>query len=76
MAEGTDYEGCWAAVILGPSHLPPEDAAITTPPDDVTRLGLTYMHTWDHEPSQAEKDALTPAEYLDDDELIDGEADG
>jgi hypothetical protein len=63
MAEGTEFEGCWATVILGPSFVSPENVLTTEPIDDVVRLGLTYLHTWDHEPSDDEKEALTPEEY-------------
>lgn len=65
MAEGTDFAGCWATIVLGPSIVIPEAAGGTTPPPDVSRLGLHYLTTWDHEPSDEEKAALTPEEYLD-----------
>lgn len=69
MDEGTEFEGCWATVVLGPSFVTPQEAVSTTPPDDVVRLGLEYLTTWDHEPTQAEKDSLELEEYWDEYEV-------
>lgn len=60
-----EFEGDWATVILGPSIISPEEVESTEPVTEVTALGLNYLTTWDHEPSEAEKEKLIPEEYRD-----------
>lgn len=47
----------WQRSVVGPSPVTPGNA-----PADAFRLGMTYLASWDHEPSEAEKDAIDPPE--------------
>jgi hypothetical protein len=57
--------GCWATVVLGPSFRHPEEVPLWERPENVTKLDLKYLRSWDHHPSDEEKEALTPEEYRD-----------
>lgn len=55
-----DIGNVWQLTVISPSPVPPEAA--------VTMAGGTwgeYLTSWDHEPSAAEKDAVTPEAYRD-----------
>lgn len=54
-----DLGGCWQLVVAGPASQGP-DVAKTL---DIS--GCPYITSWDHQPSDAEKDAITPEEYRD-----------
>lgn len=47
----------WQRSVVGPSPVTPGNARA-----DAFRLGMTYLASWDHEPSEAEKDAIDPPE--------------
>lgn len=67
-------EGCWAAAIAGPSGLGPDDndaeGSPIRDPFDFGMFGtgpLPYLASWDHEPTDDEKIAVTPPAAHDDD---------
>lgn len=49
----------WASLIAGPSKKGPEEAK------DFTIEDLGYLGSYDHEPSEEEKEAWTPENYRD-----------
>lgn len=59
-----DLGGCWQLVIISPSGTPPEEVKRFASGREVS--WGDYLTSWDHEPSEAEKDAVTPAVYRDD----------
>lgn len=52
-----DYGGAWAASLIGPTPKQTAPASLGPPWD------LAHLVTWDHEPSVAEKDAVTPWDH-------------
>lgn len=74
---GDDADG-WCMVILGDSPVPPDSPVVAAPyewprPDAATPT-LPYLTSWDHPPSDTEKDAVTPPGYTtadEDDDMAD-----
>lgn len=65
------WKDCWALTVLGESTIPPggKSADGTVLDENVVLKGcLRYLTSWDHEPTEAEKDAITPPEFLLDNE--------
>jgi hypothetical protein len=54
-----DLGGCWQLVVVGPAEKGPEVA------QGMEFSGCPYLASWDHHPSDAEKDEITPEEYRD-----------
>jgi hypothetical protein len=55
----------WQLVVISPSTIPPEQTAADHPHVDAWG---DYLTSWDHEPSDAEKEAVTPEEFRDGDD--------
>jgi hypothetical protein len=63
--------GLWVLTIFGENTKPPE----TMPPDGPFPY-LSYLASFDHDPTDPEREALTPPDYQDEDPaLIDGSPD-
>lgn len=59
-----DIGGAYQLTVVSPSTVPPGEL-------DTGRFAAAwgdYLTSWDHEPSDAEKDAAMPAEYRDEEE--------
>ena len=55
-----DLDGCWQLVVVYPSPVPPAQASQWG-----SAAWGPWLASWDHAPSDAEKDAITPEEYRD-----------
>lgn len=55
-----DWGGVWQLTVISPSTVPPEIAA-----DLGADAWGPYLTSWDHEPTDAEKNEVTPEEYRD-----------
>jgi hypothetical protein len=59
----------WVFVVVADSPVPPADPAVRTDYDWPHAGGappappLPYLASWDHAPTDAERDAVTPPEY-------------
>jgi hypothetical protein len=51
--------GGWHFIVAGPGTATPDDAR------DIVIDGADYLASFDHEPTDDEREALTPAEYRD-----------
>lgn len=60
-------EGCWALLIGGESPAPPDE--IDQHPEGLE--WATYLGSFDHDPTDEEREAMTPEQYRDG-----GESDG
>lgn len=58
----------WGQVTMGESTMPPSKVVEVLPELDVMDASLPYLKSFDHEPTRAEVDALTPEQYRDDGE--------
>lgn len=54
-----DLGGCWQLVVVGPATAGPDVAA------EIEMSDCPYLTSWDHYPSDAEKDEVTPEDYRD-----------
>ena len=53
-----DFGGCWQLAVYGPGTASPKTASELDGPS-----GTRYLASWDHAPSDAEKDEITPEDY-------------
>ena len=65
---GVDEGGIWMMVIASESPMHPEEMAPKYPFFDTTGfdgkpIRLDYIRSWDHEPTEDEKEFVTPEEY-------------
>lgn len=56
-----EWGGVWQLTVVSPSTTPPAEVAER----DTHDAWGPYLTSWDHEPSDAEKDAVTPEAYRD-----------
>lgn len=54
-----DLGGCFQLAVIGPATASPDDAL------DLDIGGQPYLTSWDHKPSELEKEEVTPPEYRD-----------
>lgn len=69
-----DYEGVEVRVVLGPTPIGPDDTTLTGQPLQggmYGRTGLPYLASWDHEPTDEERDAIMPDDPDDADDADD-----
>lgn len=66
MGEDDYLPGCWSMVLIGPSGTPPEEVARFAAGRAVS--WGEYLGSWDHAPSDAEQDEVTPVEFRDEQE--------
>lgn len=58
-----DLGGCYQLVVYGGSDMGPDEVQEIAP-TLADQLG-GYLASWDHQPSELEKETVTPAEYRD-----------
>jgi len=65
----TDWGGeVWQLTVVSPSTVAPAAAAVLAADG---RGGGDYLTSWDHEPTDAEKNAVTPPDYRDEEPIPD-----
>lgn len=64
-APGAEPAEVWQLVVISPSTVPPHEVLSALAPRAIESWG-DYLTSWDREPTEAEKDALTPAAFRDD----------
>lgn len=54
----------WQLTVISPSPMPPE-RVLAALPDRAAAAWGDYLTSWDHEPTDDEKNAVTPPDYRD-----------
>lgn len=63
MKEDSEFPGTFMLVILGPAAFGPDDDHQGQPVKEALVSGAPYLGSWDHAPSEVEKDKLRPEEF-------------
>lgn len=61
-----DFAGCWRMAILGEASIGPGETTLTGETPETTLIdGMPWLGSLDHEPTDDEKNALTPEAFRD-----------